>query len=435
MKARLDADWRKVNDGKMRDIVANPVRHQKEGEPEMWTLDLETKSVYGTLSMEFVFPKGFPIREPPSIRVTSPVLHPMVDMTTGAIEIGRIGNPKFPEWKLGYFTDLILRDIAGVFRGTRHEYPIEKEGCTNGDAYDVVGIPDGNFIRLSNGECWDVNDLMEYISKFGYVNVDPRNPTKTWWGDAEQFARIIYHPGLEQSKRKAAIDEGIRTVASAHSPSELFSRSPETFRFMAELGWTVHTDTLGGAGGELSEGTSDMIMEFWTRLDRHYGKSEIQCLRGKLVVDLVHHWNGRDDATRIVPYTNYNLDHIMDRLGSANCPHEVGFYLLVLYIKYHHELFRDRAPLQQRVFQLRECPDVYLSYAWYRNRRLDFDHWYVIAVDVKGRSMMRFLSQGGNVGQSNHFLVTAENGHLLELVRDRYSDIVKSVRRIEEGRA
>jgi ubiquitin-protein ligase len=418
------------------------------GDTRSYRFDLDTNSKYGTLSLEVDFPEGYGVAQRnnvlPVVRVTSPILHPEVD-PDGIISVEGLtdssnGAKIVDVVTYGRFKD-IWTHVQNLFDSSNPinsptEYSKNRRDCANWVQWDTEpsdcpedNFPDEKFIRLANGECWHIDELVDYMIKNNYANLSPEK--RRLWRDHRQLADITYHPGLNKDKRRVVVLEGLRLILAPFNLFDLMAQKPDVWILMAHVGWSVHTDWLG-TGRDIDFDPLPLALKFYREPPGSkavkpgnppdgYDGDSASILLSKMVED-------------ISPQVQL-LSGLLASMLEPNCGHELGFRLLILYLKYHLLYLEEKgeavAPLYPRVFQLDGAGEkIFFTFAWNANRP-NFDHWYPIAIDLDKRVALRMLYQGSLV-PSNFFPITPQNSHLSELIAARYGEIAKKVEAIEK---
>lgn len=185
---------------------------------------------------------------------------------------------------------------------------------------EVKDIPRNKFIQLSNGNCYDVDNLVSLIISTEELNEDPiikseKGISSPIWKTTAEKDNIIFHPGLDISIRQEFFQMVQRKNEKIKQQLETLEK--DDFSFL---------DKIAVAGFSLVNDNSGS-----------YSEDPTVFMRSQEVLDgLISTLNKhpKKDIFKSSTFYNQNLDQIIRSLKDT-CIHGIGNSLILLYLSFY----------------------------------------------------------------------------------------------------
>ena len=198
--------------------------------------------------------------------------------------------------------------------------PIE---CKNDSTFvmidNVKQLPNNDFIKLSNGYCYSVNELLAYIDSSTFKNINPHNQSSMLFDLEKDDTTLRKHPTLFQK-----VKDALNKLSEGVDKTEL-QKLKEHVELLYGLGKTaglIIFDNLGSFSNK-SESFSlsmEVMSKFNDRLSRNQTAQ-------KLMYGLKH------------PKTNETVEELIESCNKGQtCIHKTGNMLLQVFIYYFIQL-------------------------------------------------------------------------------------------------
>jgi hypothetical protein len=214
---------------------------------------------------------------------------------------------------------------------------------------DIAEIDPKLIISLSNGNCYDINNLLEYLIANKDENVDPiikaeKNKITPLWKDNKEKQNILTHPSLNKELLKKYNEM-------------LKEKKAEEFKFVKEIAKDISLlDKIAEVGSIcLNDDTAN-----WSENPdpNTFQKST------KAIGDLIETLQKRQDKKSWLGLTLYNknLQKILDAVKST-CIHGIGGQLLQLYLAIYYNLkFIHSIDIELSSFFMEIDDNTYITY-------------------------------------------------------------------------
>jgi hypothetical protein len=205
---------------------------------------------------------------------------------------------------------------------------------------------------------------------------------------------------------------------------------PGILLLLGKIGWDIHGDSSGRTDQYLGHKTEMAFAELIDLAANRLSESEWK----RLSVGMVMDYKTNPQTDQVMTFKAIMSDR-------ERCGHKLGGYLMTLYVKYYHQCYAGKEPLDPYYFQLDELPALYFSYAWRNNEVGNFDMFYILAFDTLKKRIWRVIgrptgpSPSGGFGQlaAGEADMTADrlakrqkfNEDLDRLISDRYAELYK----------
>lgn len=203
----------------------------------------------------------------------------------------------------------------------------KKRDCKNTETIismtEVDEIPDEKYIRLLNGYCYDIDELVESMIMSRDRNVNPSDPTNLTpiWTDLKEKESIISHKGLDKTLKKrykTMID--LEEKDEEKILSEMVKDKSETLNKIAEAGFYCLNDHIASwvvDDPALFQKAQKILLELRDTIR----KSKLKLFYEKMRVGMVELGTTLDNA-------------------HTECIHGVGIKLLIIYCTYYYRISR-----------------------------------------------------------------------------------------------
>jgi len=204
--------------------------------------------------------------------------------------------------------------------------------CKNKDTaismIDVDDIDEDKYIRLSNGYCYDIDELVQTMIMSKDRNINPSDPSNLTpiWKDENEKESIVNHKGLDKSIRQSymlMID--VETKNDGKILQEISSDSSEILNKIAETGFHCLNDNITSWDvdkPELFQKAQKMLIN----LRESIRKSKLKVFYERMHVGMIELGTTLDNA------------HL-------ECIHGIGLKLLTIYCTFYYRISRIKSLL------------------------------------------------------------------------------------------